>query len=117
MTDKIRVINKTQNVLLADCAKLADTPSSRMIGLLNRSGLWEGEGLIIKPCQSIHMLFMRFPIDVVFVDAKGIVVGLCKSIPPFGFSPIFWNAEAAIELPSGIVETTQTHLGDLIEIA
>ena len=110
----MRILNLTQKTLLASDARLADTPISRMTGLLNRTSLSEGEALIITRCSSIHMLFMRFPIDVVFVDKAGLVVGVVENIKPYQFSPVFWKADCAIELPVMTIEKTRTALGDQI---
>lgn len=87
-----------------------------MIGLLNRSSLNDGEGLLITHCQSIHMVFMRFPIDVVFINKEHQVVGLVKEIEPFSFSPFFRKASYAIELPTKAIEKSGTLRGDFIQI-
>ena len=108
--------NLTRNSLLASNARVADTFLSRMTGLLNRASLPEGEALIITHCQSIHMVFMRFPIDVIFLDKACRVVGLCEQIKPCQFSPIFWTAQCAIELPAGTIKKTHTALGDQIQL-
>src|SRR3989338_5126053 len=92
----MRIINKTKNTVIAPKAQLADTAFSRLKGLLGRDGLCPGEALIITQCRSIHMFFMRFAIDVVFVDKKNRVVGTVKRIKPFLMSPYFWRATAAI---------------------
>ena len=74
------------------------------------------EALIITRCQSIHMLFMRFAIDVIFADDDNKVVGLVENIKPFQWSPIFFKASYAIEGNVGMIKTTQTTLGDWIQI-
>lgn len=87
-----------------------------MRGLLNRESLCPDEALIITHCQSIHMFFMKFPIDVIFVDSDDWVVGLVLDIKPFCLSPIFWNASYAIELKVGMIEKSRTSVGDKLEI-
>lgn len=109
-----RLTNQTRQILLADRALLADTAWSRMRGLLGRDTLVPGEALVITGCQSIHMVFMKFAIDVVFVDRKGVVVGLVQNISPFSLSPIFWRADRAIELPAGVIASSGTSLSDQI---
>ena len=108
--------NLTQNTLLASNASLADSFISRMKGLLGRECLPEGEALIITYCQSIHMVFMRFAIDVIFMDKSNRVIGLCSNIKPYRFSPIFWASCCAIELPAGSIKKTNTALGDQIQM-
>lgn len=111
------ITNLSQRTLLASQAVLASTTIQRMQGLLGRKSLPSGEALIIANCQSIHMMFMKFPIDVIFIDKKGKVIGLCSNIQPFCFSPIFFKAYQAIELPSGTILQSKTALGDLLQIS
>ena len=65
------------------CATLhvARTSFTRMRGLLGRRGLAEGEGLLLQPAGSIHTFFMRFPIDVVFLDREQRVVRVVAESP------------------------------------
>ena len=107
--------NLTRNVLLAQNARLADTPLKRMKGLLGRRAFSDGEALVIRPCQSVHMLFMPFAIDVIFLDRQKRVVGLCRNLKPFQFSPVFWKSACAIELPAGTIEKTKTAAGDRLD--
>ena len=85
-----------------------------MVGLLNRKGLDEGEGLIITQCKSIHMFFMKFAIDAIFVNKENKVVGLVKGIKPFRLSPIFPKSSCVIELHPGVIEKSNTQIGDLL---
>ena len=110
----LRLFNHTQQTFLADRVTVAQTPISRMCGLLGRREFLSGEALIITHCNSIHMFFMKFPIDVIFVDREGHVVGLSEKILPFCLSPIFWKADRAIELPIGTIASSRTGLGDTI---
>ncbi len=110
----MRIVNQTQKRVLAEKAILADTTASRFIGLLRHVVLPVGEGLVITQCHSIHMFFMKFAIDVIFVNRNKIVVGLVRDIKPFQMSRYYWRADCAIELPAGQIETTKTALGDKI---
>lgn len=110
----MRILNQTRNTVLAQNAILANTVISGMVGLLKHTSLPAGEGMLITPARSIHMFFMKFPIDAIFINRKNIVVGLVRNIKPFRMSPYFWRASAVIELPSGTIEQTQTQLGDQI---
>lgn len=112
----MKVFNKTKNTVLASEAVLADTFFSRLIGLLNRHSLSEGEALIITRCQSIHMFFMRFPIDVVFVGGDDRVVGIVEHIKPFQLSPVFLKSRYAIELKAGTILATPTSIGDQLDL-
>ena len=110
----MRILNQTRNTVLAQDAILANTIISGMVGLLKHKSLAAGEGMLITPAHSIHMFFMKFAIDAIFINRKNMVVGLVKNIRPFQMSPYFWCATAVIELPSGTIELTQTRLGDQI---
>ena len=112
----MRITNFSKGNTLADKATIADSFFSRMVGLLNRSSLSSGEGLVITNCNSIHMFFMRFPIDVIFINKTNSVVGLVENIKPFRLSRIYFAANRAIELPPGTISQTKTTLGDVIEI-
>ena len=108
--------NTTKNTVIASKGAIANTFLSRMIGLLNRKLLSSGEALVITHCQSIHMFFMRFAIDAIFVDKNGYVVGLVQRIKPFQLSRIFFRASYVIETPEGGIVQTETSIGDKILI-
>lgn len=111
-----KALNKTKGTTLAEKLRIADCFLSRLKGLLFTSSLPAGQGLYITPCQAIHMIGMIYAIDCLFVDKEGIVVGLCKKMPPWALSPMFGRAIGCIELPAGSIEATQTELGDRVEI-
>ena len=110
----MKVVNKTRQTILAENAAIAKTPLKRMIGLLNRKVFEPGEALIIRPCNSIHTCFMRFPIDVAFVDPNNRVTKMIHNMRPFRISGIYLNALFCIELPAGTLEKTSTQSGDLL---
>lgn len=110
----MKVVNKTRQTILAENAIIAKTPLKRMIGLLNRKSFEQGEALIIKPCNSIHTCFMRFSIDVAFVDSNNRIIRTIRSMRPFRISGIYLNALFCIELPAGTLEKTSTQPGDLL---
>jgi uncharacterized membrane protein (UPF0127 family) len=112
----VKILNLTKNTLVAERASLADTFVSRMIGLLGRSSMQDSEALIITHCQSIHMFFMRFAIDALFVDSNDRVVGKVEGIKPFRLSPIYWGSSYCIELPAGAIQKNQTSVGDRLKI-
>ena len=112
----MKIVNKKNNAIIVSHAKRADTFLTRMIGLLGKEALFKDEGLVITHCQSIHMFFMRFAIDVVFANKNNIVVGLVQRIQPFHLSPIFVKASYAIELPEGTILDKKISLGDQLEL-
>jgi uncharacterized membrane protein (UPF0127 family) len=112
---KLRVRNLTKNTMLADRADIADTSATRNRGLLKHTGLAEGEGLWIVPCEGVHSFFMKFAIDVVFINKKKVVTKLrsnmVKSRIAFSF-----RAHSTIELPVGTIQKSQTTVGDQLEL-
>jgi uncharacterized protein len=88
---------------------------SRSKGLLGRSGLGEQEGLWIQPTSSIHMWFMRFPIDVVWAAEDGRVLKLVEHIKPWRMS-FCRGAKVALELPVGAIARSGVQVGDHLVI-
>lgn len=110
-----QVRNTTRNSVLATHLTLADTPQTRDKGLLGRNGLAPGEGLWIIPCQAIHMFFMRFSIDLVYIDRQKRVRKVKSEIAPWRISACL-TAHSVLELPAGIIRETGTRRGDSLEI-
>ena len=110
------IVNLTRDTTIASRVEIAQNPWARMKGLLGRRDLPPGEALIITHCQSIHMFFMKFPIDVIFCDRQNKVLGLCEGLKPFCLSPIFFKASYAIELPPGSIVASKTQIGDQIAL-
>jgi uncharacterized membrane protein (UPF0127 family) len=94
----------------------AETALTRMQGLLGRDALADGEGLVLTPCSSVHTWFMRFPIDVLFLDRQGRVVRGVDALKPFRFAWGGWQARSTIELPAGTLRRAGVRVGHLIRI-
>ena len=112
---KLSVRNRTRGGVLADAADIADTSATRRTGLLQRKGLAKGEGLWIVPCESVHTFFMKFPIDLVYLDKAKKVRKVRRAMPPWRLSACFF-AHSVLELPAGTIEATGTAAGDEITI-
>ncbi|MBM3244377.1 MAG: DUF192 domain-containing protein [Candidatus Omnitrophica bacterium] len=110
----MKITNKTKNTCLAENAVIAASLFKRMRGLLGRDGLKVGEALVLKPCNSVHSFFMRFTIDVVFVNGHNCVVKTLSSLRPFRLSGIYFFSSFAVELPAGTILATSTEKGDLL---
>ena len=105
---------RTQRTL-ADRLEAAFESASRNKGLLGRDSLPEGQALILAPCNSIHMFFMRFSIDVLFMARNGQVLALRRALKPWRIA-IAWRAAAVVELPVGAIDQSGTQIGDLLEL-
>ncbi len=110
------VRNITRNVDIASDAEMANTWLSRAVGLLRHSSLGSGEALIIRPCNSVHTFFMRFPIDVLFVDKGGRVRHAIAAMKPYRASRIVLGGDYVVELPAGTLEATGTAAGDVVSL-
>lgn len=108
----MKILNATHNTILAETVDTAEAVFSRTKGLLGKEGLQESHALLIRPCKQIHTFFMRFPIDVVFVNARGQVIKIIPDMQPFRLSGIYLNAALAVELPAGTLKKTSTQPGD-----
>jgi uncharacterized protein len=106
--------NTTRNVLLADRLEWAGTSETRRRGLLGRTQFDRGEGIYIVPTQWIHMIGMKIPIDVAFLDRDGRVLTVHHRLKPNRFSKLVWRADGALELPAGTLAETGTEAGDLV---
>ncbi len=113
---RLQVSNLTRHTVLATCMEVADSGSKRSKGLLGREGLSSGEGLWIIPCESVHTFFMRFPIDLVYLDRKNRIKKLRSNVPPWRLSACL-AAHSVIELAAGTICKTQTERGDTLEFS
>ncbi len=111
----MRLINKSKGTVLAENLVVANNFKSRFIGLMGRNQLPTGEGLLLTKCNSIHMCFMKFALDIVFIDSSKKVVHLIKGIPPWKVSGIVKSAKNTIELPVGTIELSKTEIGDFLD--
>jgi hypothetical protein len=109
------VRNHTRNTVLGDAVDVADTSEKRRVGLLKHERLEAGSGLWIVPCESVHTFFMKFPIDLVYLDKQRKVRKVRKAVPAWRLSACL-TAHSILELPAGTIEETGTQIGDVIEI-
>ncbi|OGR79860.1 MAG: hypothetical protein A2X32_00145 [Elusimicrobia bacterium GWC2_64_44] len=110
----MKVFNKTANLQVSAEAARADTFTTRLLGLIPRRGLGAEEGLWLEPCAMIHMCFMSFAIDAVFLDKDLKVLRVLAGLKPWSFSPWVPGARGVLELPSGRCEG-RLGAGDTLE--
>ena len=110
----MRVTNASRGTVRAERAEPALDAWSRLVGLLGRGGLEPGGGMVLEPCDSVHTLFMRFPIDVMVLSAEGEVLRVAPDMGPWR---MFWPVRlgrAVVELPAGTIARTGTACGDRV---
>jgi len=110
--------NRTRNAYLATRLSVAGTHWSRLRGLMCRdaSSFPVGDGLWIVPSRGVHTFAMKFPIDVIYLDSKKIVVHLEQSLKPWRVAPMSLRAASVLELPGSTLQSSGTTVGDEIEI-
>ena len=97
---RVRITSEGRRTALIDRCAVAESARERMVGLLGREGLADDDALWIVPCNSIHTWFMRFALDVVFLDPEGRVLRVAACVPPFRMR-LQREARSVIELPAG----------------
>jgi uncharacterized membrane protein (UPF0127 family) len=109
------VRNESRGTVLGGAVTVADSSPTRNVGLLKHTSLNAGEGLWIVPCQSVHTFFMKFAIDLVYLDKRRRVRKVRHTVPPWRISACIW-AHSVLELPAGIAAATGTEIGDQLTI-
>ena len=92
--------------------RVARTFWSRLRGLLGTDPLRPGEGLLLEPCNSIHMFFMSYPIDAIYLDAQNRVLHVAAHLAPWQIGPTVRRARRVLELPAGHAERCGVRPGD-----
>ena len=114
--DRRRVVNVTRGRVVGDGIRVARSLRDRTVGLLSTPELRPGEGLWIERSPSIHMFFMRYPIDAVFVAADGRVTKVVPNLKPWRV--VWWapGARDCLELPAGAAAASGIEVGDRLEL-
>jgi len=104
-------LRREDGTIVCERCLLAETALTRMRGLLGRRQLPSGEGILLKPASSVHMAFMRFPIDAVFLDRELRVVKVASDLRPWRAAGSR-GAKAVLEIPAGEAERRGVTVGD-----
>jgi uncharacterized membrane protein (UPF0127 family) len=112
----LHAVNPARSSILATHLEVAASGQKRRKGLLGRDRLAPGEGLWIVPCESVHTFFMRFPIDLVYLDRENRVRKVKSTVGAWRMSVCF-SAYSVLELPAGTVRDTKTQRGDTLEFS
>lgn len=114
--ETVLIRNMTKNNLIIKEAQVADSFFTRFRGLLGRKDLKDDTGLIIKPCNSIHMIGMKFSIDAIFIDKDNKVCHIIPSMKAMSISPLIKKAKYVIEVPEGTSKIKRIDINDRIEM-
>jgi len=112
----MRLINQTKNTILAEDVFIANTPFKRIKGLLGKKVFLPNQAIILDPCNSVHTFFMRFAIDILFVDKDYKVVKALPELNPNRITRIYWHSSRVIELPAGRLNLTNTQTRDQLQL-
>jgi uncharacterized membrane protein (UPF0127 family) len=114
--------NQTRETVLASDVETASSLWARFMGLMGRRSLSAGHALWLTGTNGIHMFFMRFPIDAVFLakpasDGSRQVLSVHRNVRPWiGMVPLVRGAAGVLELPIGVVDASETRPGDTIQL-
>ena len=116
MAGRELILRRDDGTVVCERVTLADRPLARLRGLLGRDGLDSGEGLMLRPASAVHTYFMRFPIDVVFLDRALVVLGIADEVDPWRAASRR-GAKAVLELPAGESSRRGLTVGDQLTFA
>lgn len=112
---RTRSVQRLDGAIVCERCTIADTPLPRMRGLLGKRDLAPDEGVLLRPAGSVHTFFMRFAIDVVFLDRDGRVLRIAESVPPWRTAAAR-GAKAVLELRAGECARRRLLTGDVLEV-
>ena len=110
-------LRREDGTIVCERCLLAETALTRMKGLLGRRELPSGEGILLKPASSVHMAFMRFPIDAVFLDRDARVMRVASHLRPRRAARGGRGAKSVLELRAGEAQRRQLSVGDRLVAA
>jgi len=108
-------VTTSGGAVVCESCLIAESPWLRTKGLLGRRELPDGEGILLRPASSIHMAFMRFPIDAVFLGKDLTVLKVVRDLAPWRMASRF-RAHSVLELPAGTCERSGVREGDKLTL-
>ena len=121
MEHPLRAINRTRTTVVCEFLEDAGGLSGQSRGLLGRERLDPGHGLLFNngrftPFMWMHMFFMKFAIDIVFLGRGGRVLKISHALKPWRVSAIVFGARQALEIEAGAAVASGTQIGDIVEV-
>jgi uncharacterized protein len=111
----VALVNDRTKAAIATDVELAESRAERRRGLLGRDSLDPSAALVLTPCVAVHTAFMRFPIDVVFLDRDGFAVKLVKNLTPWRIA-VAARARTVVELAAGSLRRHDVAVGDRLYV-
>jgi|SRR5579871_2702191 len=112
-----QLLEGVHNRVIVAHLEIADSLWKQTVGLLGRDSLPAEHGLWLEPCNGIHTFGMRFPIDVLFLDAEGIALRIVSSLKPWRICGPVWRARVVVELPAGALVRHRIQPGDRLRLS
>jgi hypothetical protein len=106
--------NEGRDTELGSKIRVADSWWPRLRGMIGHPPPAEGEGLLLAPCSGVHMHWMKYALDILFLDGEDRVVAVYDELRPWRFSKTHKDAVCAVELPVGTLRRTGTRIGDRV---
>ena len=110
---KVKVAHNS--ITISSNIRVADNPATRIIGLMFRKHPLDSDGLLLEPCNSIHTFFMRYALDIVFLNKNNEVVKVLRNLKPWRMTWIYFRASKTLELPAGKLPVGVKE-GDILEV-
>jgi uncharacterized protein len=111
----VALVNERTGLPIATAVEQALTRASRRRGLLGRSGLPPSAALILEPCVAVHTAFMRFPIDIVFLDRNGYALKIVREVHPWRMAGAL-RAHTVVEMAGGSLARHDLVVGDRLAV-
>lgn len=112
----MKVLDEDTGLTIVENLKPAYSFTKRLKGLMFDKRMQPQSGVHIKPCTSVHTFFMKFPIDIIYVDREMKVVGLEHSLEPGKTGKRFKNVHSVIELEVGRILDLGITVGQTLKI-
>jgi len=116
MAKSIKVVNATRGTTLLAQGRLADNFFTRLRGLIGVKELAPGTGILIRPCNGVHCMFMSIPIDVIYLDKNDQVIALDRAMKPWAIGKIYRSSAYVVEGPVGMIDASGTVVGDQVRV-
>lgn len=112
----MKATNLSKRIVIVEKLQIADNFWQRLKGLIGKKEFKDGEGLYLTPCSSVHSFWMRFPIDVVYLDKESKVIYIIENMKPCQMGKVIKRAASVLELPTNTIKNSGTSINDKLLI-